>query len=43
LVEYLHGLGVRIPNEFVKSCKLAKGEGVLLKPELSGIKLVTGI
>ena len=35
------GLGIRIPNEVVKSYKLKKGEEIVLKPELDGIKLVT--
>jgi len=42
IVRVGNGLGVRIPNEFVKTYKFKKGEGVLLKPELGGIKLVTG-
>lgn len=35
------GLGVRFPNEIVKSYHLKKGEEILLKPELDGMKLVT--
>ena len=35
------GLGVRLPNEVVRSYKLKKGEEITLKPELDGIKLVT--
>ena len=35
------GLGVRLPNEVVKSYKLKKGEEIVLKPEFDGIKLVT--
>lgn len=35
------GLGVRLPNEVVKSYKLKKGEEIILKPEFDGIKLVT--
>ena len=35
------GLGVRLPNEVVKSYKLKKGEEIVIKPELDGIKLVT--
>ena len=34
------GLGVRFPNEIVKSFNLRKGEEILLKPELDGVKLV---
>lgn len=36
------GLGVRFPNDVVKSFKVKKGEKVLLKPEADGIKLVIG-
>lgn len=36
------GLGVRFPNEIVKSYKLKKGEEVILKPETDGLRLVTG-
>ena len=35
------GLGVRFPNEVVKGYKLKKGEEIVIKPELDGIKLVT--
>ena len=35
------GLGVRFPNEVVKSYKLKKGEEIVIKPEFDGIKLVT--
>ena len=41
LVRVGNGVGVKIPNEFVKTYKLKKGEGILLKPESGGIKLVT--
>ena len=34
------GLGVRFPNEVVKSFSLKKGEGILLKPEVDGVKLI---
>jgi len=34
------GLGVRFPNEVVKSYKLKKGEEMTIKPEGDGIKLV---
>lgn len=34
------GLGVRFPNEVVKSFNLRKGKEVLLKPEVDGVKLV---
>lgn len=34
------GIGVRFPNEIVKSFKLKKGEEILLKPEIDGVKLV---
>ena len=34
------GLGIRLPNEVVKSYKLKKGEEIVLKPEFDGIKLV---
>ncbi len=35
------GLGIRLPNEVVKSYKLKKGEEIVIKPELDGIQLVT--
>ena len=35
------GLGVRLPNEVVKNYKLKRGEEIIIKPELDGIKLVT--
>lgn len=35
------GLGVRFPNEVVKSYKLKKGEDIILKPEFDGLKLLT--
>lgn len=35
------GLGVRLPNDVVKSYKLKKGEEIIIKPEFDGIKLVT--
>ncbi|MFH1072366.1 MAG: AbrB/MazE/SpoVT family DNA-binding domain-containing protein [Nanoarchaeota archaeon] len=34
------GLGVRLPNNLVKSYRLKKGEDILLRPEEDGIKLV---
>lgn len=34
------GLGVRFPNNVVKSFSLKKGEEILLKPQIDGIKLV---
>ena len=34
------GLGVRFPNEVVKSFSLRKGEGIRLKPEIDGVKLI---
>lgn len=34
------GLGVRFPNEIVKNFSLKKGEDILLKPDIDGIKLV---
>ena len=34
------GLGVRFPNEVVKNFSLKKGEEILLKPEVDGIKLM---
>lgn len=36
------GLGVRFPNDIVKSFKIKKGKEVLLKPEVDGVKLVVG-
>ncbi len=33
------GLGVRLTNEIVKSYNLRRGENVLLKPEVDGVKL----
>ena len=35
------GLGLRFPNEIVKSYKLKKGEDILLKPDGDGLRLVT--
>jgi hypothetical protein len=35
------GLGIRFPNEVVKSYNLRKGEEIILKPEFNGMKLVT--
>jgi|SRR3989344_9235554 len=40
VVKVGNGLGVRFPNEIVKSFKLKKGEDILLKPEWDGVKLV---
>lgn len=34
------GLGLRFPNEIVKSFKLRKGGEIYLKPEIDGFKLV---
>ena len=34
------GLGVRFPNDVVKIYKLKKGEEIVIKPEIDGIKLV---
>ena len=34
------GLGLRFPNEIVKSFKLRKGEEISIKPEIDGFKLV---
>lgn len=34
------GLGIRFPNEIVKSYRLKKGEEIVLKPEYDGIKFV---
>ena len=34
------GLGVRFPNDIVKSFHLQKGKELLIKPELDGVKLV---
>ena len=34
------GLGLRLPNDVVKSFNLKKGEEILLKPEIDGVKLV---
>ncbi|MBI5389529.1 hypothetical protein HZB01_04070 [Candidatus Woesearchaeota archaeon] len=40
IVQIGTGLGVRFPNEVVKSYHLKKGEEMFLKPESDGIKLV---
>ncbi|MBI2668198.1 hypothetical protein HYX17_05530 [Candidatus Woesearchaeota archaeon] len=40
IIKVGNGLGVRFPNEVVKSLNLKKGEEILLKPERNGIKLV---
>ncbi|MFH1181327.1 MAG: hypothetical protein V1702_00035 [Candidatus Woesearchaeota archaeon] len=34
------GLGIRFPNDIVKSYCLKKGKDMMLKPEADGIKLV---
>lgn len=34
------GLGVRIPNELAKNYRLKNGEGIIIKPETDGIKLI---
>ena len=34
------GIGLRFPNDIVKNYKLKKGEGILLKPESDGIKIM---
>jgi len=36
------GLGLRFPNEIVKGYKLKKGEEITIRPEVDGLKLVTG-
>ena len=40
IVQIGTGLGIRFPNEIVKSYNLKKGEEVVLKPEFDGIKLI---
>ncbi len=35
------GLGIRFPNEVVKSYNIKKGQEIVLKPESDGIKLGT--
>lgn len=41
IVKIGSGLGVRFPNEIVKNYKLKRGEDIILKPELDGLKLIT--
>lgn len=40
IIEVGTGLGIRFPNEFVKSLKLRKGEEIIVKPEIDGLKLI---
>ena len=37
------GLGIRFPNEIVKSFKLKKGEEMLVKPEIDGLKIIPAL
>ena len=41
VIEIGTGLGIRFPNEVVKSLKLKKGEEITVKPEKGGLKLIT--
>ncbi|MBI2499795.1 hypothetical protein HYV88_06125 [Candidatus Woesearchaeota archaeon] len=34
------GLGIRFPNEIVKNFKLKRGEEMLVKPEIDGLKIM---
>ncbi|MBI2672433.1 hypothetical protein HYX16_05865 [Candidatus Woesearchaeota archaeon] len=40
IIEIGTGLGIRFPNEIVKSFKLKKGEEIKVKPEKNGLKLI---
>lgn len=40
IIEVGTGLGIRFPNEIVKTFKLRKGEEILVKPEIDGLKLI---
>ena len=40
IIEIGTGLGIRFPNEIVKSLKLKKGEEIIVKPEKGGLKLI---
>ena len=40
IIEIGTGLGIRFPNEIVKSLKLRKGEEIIVKPEKGGLKLI---
>lgn len=40
IIEVGTGLGIRFPNEVVKSLKLRKGEEIIVKPETDGLKLI---
>ena len=40
IIKVGNGLGLRFPNDVVKSFNLKKGEDVFLKPEVDGVKLV---
>ena len=41
VIQIGNGLGIRIPNEIVKNLKIHKGDEILLKPEMDGLKIVT--
>lgn len=40
IIEIGTGLGIRFPNEIVKTFKFKKGEEILVKPEIDGLKLI---
>ena len=41
IIEVGTGLGIRFPNEIVKSFNLKRGKEIKVKPESDGLKLVT--
>lgn len=40
VIEIGTGLGIRFPNEIVKSLKLKKGEEIIVKPDNGGLRLI---
>ena len=40
IIEIGTGLGIRFPNEIVKSFNLKKGKEILVKPDVEGLKLI---
>jgi len=41
VVQIGNGLGIRIPNEIAKNLNIHKGDEIIVKPDLNGIRLVT--
>jgi len=40
VIEIGTGLGIRFPNEIVKSFNLKKGKEIVVKPEVNGLRLI---